>query len=63
MGQRAKISTANVTVANECQAVWRREARQTDANMAAFNDTVPETLQNMRKENIIRFSNVQQKIA
>lgn len=43
-GHKAKSSTANVTVANECKVVCNLEARHTDANSPAFNDKTPETL-------------------
>lgn len=43
-GQRANISTANVTVAKECRAVCKRDARHIDANRPAFKDSTPETL-------------------
>jgi len=38
MGQRAKSSKANVTIAKACQVVGRRDAKQMEANMPAFND-------------------------
>lgn len=43
-GQSAKISTAHVIVVNACQVVERREAKQTDANIAAFKDRDCDTL-------------------
>jgi len=43
-GQSANISTAQVIVVNACQVVERRDAKQTDANMAAFKDRDCDTL-------------------
>jgi len=44
-GHRTKISTATVTVVKACHMVGRRDARHTDANIAALSDSDCETLQ------------------
>jgi len=44
-GQRTKISTATVIVVKACHMVGRRDARQTDAKIAALSDNDCETLQ------------------
>ena len=43
-GHKANISTANVMVAKACQVVGSREARHTEAKIAAFSDKEPDTL-------------------
>ena len=44
IGNNAKICTAIITVTNACQDEGRREAKQTEPNMAVFNDAAFETL-------------------
>ena len=50
-GKRANICIAKITVAKTCQEEGRRDAKQTEAKIEAFNEVDLETLE--KKESLI----------